>query len=81
MGDRSSTKKKRLSDRAAALANPATSHSARNAHRYIAGMIKHVSLINFMNHASLELDLLPTVNILTGRNGSGKSSVRTRSTV
>jgi hypothetical protein len=78
MGDRSSTKKKRLSDRAAALANPATSHSA---HRYIAGMIKHVSLINFMNHASLELDLLPTVNILTGRNGSGKSSVRTRSTV
>ncbi len=42
---------------------------------FLPGMIRHVSLVNFMNHASLELKLEPSVNILTGKNGAGKSSV------
>ena len=41
-----------------------------------AGQILRIELRNFMNHASLDLDLEPNkVNYITGRNGAGKSSV------
>ena len=41
-----------------------------------AGQILRIELRDFMNHASLDLDLEPNkVNYITGRNGAGKSSV------
>ena len=41
-----------------------------------AGQILRIELRNFMNHASLDLNLEPNkVNYITGRNGAGKSSV------
>ena len=41
-----------------------------------AGQIIRIELRNFMNHATLDLDLEPNmVNYITGRNGAGKSSV------
>jgi ABC-type uncharacterized transport system fused permease/ATPase subunit len=39
------------------------------------GLIKYVDLLDFMNHARLEMALKPNVNVITGRNGAGKSSV------
>ena len=41
----------------------------------INGIITNVYLKNFMNHAELDLDLEPNVNVITGHNGAGKSSV------
>ncbi len=39
------------------------------------GHIVRVELVDFMNHARLDLPLSPRVNVITGRNGAGKSSV------
>ncbi len=39
------------------------------------GTVTSISLINFMNHSKLDINLDPGINIITGRNGSGKSSV------
>lgn len=39
------------------------------------GSITRLELVDFMNHASLNLNLSPGVNAITGRNGAGKSSI------
>eukprot|EP00095_Tigriopus_kingsejongensis_P009936 maker-scaffold1000_size72005-snap-gene-0.10 protein:Tk09936 transcript:maker-scaffold1000_size72005-snap-gene-0.10-mRNA-1 annotation:"structural maintenance of chromosomes protein 6" len=39
------------------------------------GVLKEIRLTNFMNHASLHLRLDDGINLLSGRNGSGKSSI------
>src|SRR5437899_1635564 len=38
-------------------------------------MITRISMKNFKAHASLELDGLPMISVLVGRNNSGKSSI------
>lgn len=43
--------------------------------RSMAGAIKHIELVNFMNHAHLQVDLKPGVNFIFGKNGSGKSAL------
>ena len=47
------------------------------AKRPVAGVIKRVSLKNFMCHANFELELGPRLNFIIGHNGSGKSSILT----
>lgn len=42
-----------------------------------AGYISQVTMINFMCHAHLTVDLCPGMNFIIGRNGSGKSTVLT----
>tara|TARA_B100000780_G_C21107039_1_gene447104 strand:+ start:440 stop:1543 length:1104 start_codon:yes stop_codon:yes gene_type:complete len=37
--------------------------------------LKHLSLINFKNHAEAELDFTPGINCLVGDNGMGKTNV------
>ena len=39
------------------------------------GRITNVCLKNFMNHSKLDWSPIRNVNIITGRNGSGKSSI------
>ncbi len=39
------------------------------------GVITRIRLNNFMNHAELDLRLAPGVNVITGANGAGKSSI------
>jgi len=39
------------------------------------GILKRLQLINFLNHANLEIDFCPNVNFIIGKNGSGKSAV------
>jgi chromosome segregation ATPase len=43
----------------------------------VAGVIKRVSLKNFMCHANFELTFGPRLNFIIGHNGSGKSSILT----
>lgn len=43
--------------------------------KYEAGSLRSVRMINFMKHANLLIELKPHVNFITGRNGSGKSSI------
>lgn len=40
-----------------------------------AGILLSVHMINFLKHDNLLIDLKPHVNFITGRNGSGKSSI------
>ncbi len=39
------------------------------------GEITKIKLSDFMNHAELDLKLSPGVNVITGLNGAGKSSI------
>ncbi|EAX91789.1 RecF/RecN/SMC N terminal domain containing protein [Trichomonas vaginalis G3] len=39
------------------------------------GSIRSVRMVNFMKHSNLCIELKPHVNFITGRNGSGKSSI------
>ncbi|TRY60937.1 hypothetical protein TCAL_04216 [Tigriopus californicus] len=39
------------------------------------GILREIDLTNFMNHASLHLVLQSRINLISGRNGAGKSSV------
>ncbi|XP_065334127.1 structural maintenance of chromosomes protein 6 [Cloeon dipterum] len=41
----------------------------------LAGIIKKVELTNFMCHSHLVLELNPRVNMVVGKNGSGKSAI------
>ena len=41
----------------------------------IPGTLLSVQMINFMKHDNLLIELSPRVNFITGRNGSGKSSI------
>ena len=43
--------------------------------KYISGTIKSIHLKDFMVHAKLDCEFGPRVNIITGVNGAGKSSV------
>eukprot|EP01094_Clydonella_sp_ATCC50884_P004676 TRINITY_DN1370_c0_g1_i4.p1 TRINITY_DN1370_c0_g1~~TRINITY_DN1370_c0_g1_i4.p1 ORF type:complete len:1101 (+),score=321.45 TRINITY_DN1370_c0_g1_i4:133-3435(+) len=43
----------------------------------IAGTIKSVRLVNFLNHEHFQVDLIRDMNFFTGQNGSGKSAVLT----
>ena len=38
-------------------------------------IIKHLSLCDFRNYATLELDLHPSLTILLGDNGAGKTNI------
>eukprot|EP01028_Stygiella_incarcerata_P006497 TRINITY_DN2659_c0_g1_i3.p1 TRINITY_DN2659_c0_g1~~TRINITY_DN2659_c0_g1_i3.p1 ORF type:complete len:1063 (+),score=322.07 TRINITY_DN2659_c0_g1_i3:115-3303(+) len=49
----------------------------RELEEFQSGYIQHVSLKDFMNHASLEVDLHRRVNFIVGANGSGKSAIFT----
>lgn len=49
-------------------------HVDTNTHA-TAGNIERLQVINFMNHANLEIDFNPGVNFIVGGNGSGKSAV------
>lgn len=40
-----------------------------------AGILLSIHMINFMKHDNLLIDLKPHANFITGRNGSGKSSI------
>jgi len=42
---------------------------------FLPGSLKSVQMINFMKHSNLQIALKPCVNFITGRNGSGKSSI------
>ena len=67
-------KKKRA--RADAANSSQESGPGENSPPSTAGQILRIELRDFMNHASLDLDLEPNkVNYITGRNGAGKSSV------
>ena len=39
------------------------------------GAVTKIELTNFMCHASLVMEPGPAVNVITGRNGAGKSSI------
>ncbi|TPX33700.1 hypothetical protein SmJEL517_g03463 [Synchytrium microbalum] len=41
------------------------------------GVIKSVELFNFLTHEHHHIDLVPNINFITGKNGSGKSSILT----
>ena len=43
--------------------------------KYEPGSLISVRMVNFMKHSNLCIDLKPHVNFITGRNGSGKSSI------
>lgn len=45
--------------------------------RWLAGQVMRIELENFMCHAHLEVDLVPNVTFVSGRNGSGKSALLT----
>ena len=45
------------------------------------GSLRSVHMINFMKHDNLLITLTPNVNFITGRNGSGKSSILVAITV
>lgn len=42
-----------------------------------AGVIESVSLVDFMCHENLSIDLGPNMNFIIGHNGSGKSAILT----
>ena len=48
---------------------------------YTPGSLRSVHMINFMKHDNLLITLKPNVNFITGRNGSGKSSILVAITV
>ena len=43
--------------------------------KFESGSLRSVRMVNFMKHSNLCIDLTPRVNFITGRNGSGKSSI------
>lgn len=44
-------------------------------HRLSTMILKHISILNYKNIASLELDLSPNINCFVGANGMGKTNV------
>lgn len=46
-----------------------------------AGVIESVSLVDFMCHENLSIDLGPNMNFIIGHNGSGKSAILTAITI
>ena len=47
----------------------------QNQQPFSLGAVTKIELTNFMCHASLVMEPGPAVNIITGRNGAGKSSI------
>ena len=55
--------------------SPSSPSSSLSSYRLRLGCLLAVRLKHFMNHSQLKLELDPGVNVITGDNGSGKSSL------
>ena len=65
-----SSKQRRLS-----TTSPQTSITAESKVDYCLGAITYIKLTNFMSHHDFEWKPGPKINLITGRNGAGKSSI------
>ena len=66
---------KRTFDESMGSASTTTTTTVRKERTVREGAISRIVLKDFMNHASVDLKLDPGVNLVTGRNGAGKSSI------